>query len=567
MEASMEGTRSAFEMLEAAFVEGRIGRRDFLRRSAGIGASSSALAVLASLGLPRPGSAQEKPKRGGTLIIGKESELDILDPHSAGGWVTWRVSKQMHEGLIDEDLTQASVPYPRLVPKLATSWNVSKDALTYTFQLRKGVKFHDGTPFDAAAVKFNVERCYKQDAPHFYPRANAYTKWIWQFLKEVKTPDEGTVQFVLKEPYGDFLRQLVQGGGGAAVFISPTALKKYGNEGIAEHPTGTGPFRFVQRVRGEKVVIERNKDYWGPQPYLDRIIDRPMPEPAARMTALQAGEVDMIYVPHPDGIADLRDRGFKLEQGPAPHVWYFAFNLRDKHYQDIRVRRAINMAIDREGMAKQLLKGTAVAARGLQAPCCPSYDPKFEDYRYDPAQARKLLAEAGFPNGFETVWQTSVDGSGQLIPVPMAEWIQRDLAKVGIKMKLRTYEWITYIGYWIKGMDDPANKVGGQQMSWGMTSDYWLDIVTHSAKIAPPGGAGQNGGYYTGADKLLDTARVEMDEGKRALLYRKANQKIKEDAPVVPIINDLAPLMLSPKVRGFVHAPEEWYDMTTVWLA
>jgi peptide/nickel transport system substrate-binding protein len=122
-----------------------------------------------------------------------------------------------------------------------------------------------------------------------------------------------------------------------------------------------------------------------------------MPEPAARMTALEAGEVDMIYVPHPDGIAGLKDKGFKLLQGPTPHVWYFAFNLRDKNYQDVRVRRAINMAIDREGMAKQLLKGTAVAARGLQAPCCPSYDPTFKDYSYDPAQAKKLIAEAGIP--------------------------------------------------------------------------------------------------------------------------------------------------------------------------
>src|SRR6266851_2463358 len=496
-EGVMEEDRTTFETLEAAFVEGRLSRRDLLRRSALIGASAAAAHLLGSLGLARPAHAQGTPKKGGTLVIAKESELDILDPHSAGGWVTWRVSKQMHEGLIDEDLTQANVPYPKLVPKLATSWDVSKDSLTYTFKLRKGVKFHDGTPFDAAAVKYNIDRCSAKDSPQFYARANAYTTWIWQFLKEVKTPDEGTVQIVLREPYGDFLRQLVQGGGGAAVFISPTALKKYGNEGIAE----------------------------------------------------------------------LKTKGFKLEQGPAPHVWYFAFNLKDRNYQDVRVRRAINMAIDREGMAKQLLKGTAVAARGLQAPCCPSYDPNFKDYPYDPAQAKKLLAEAGFPNGFETVWQTSVDGSGQLIPVPMAEWIQRDLAKIGIRMKLRTYEWITYIGYWIKGMDDASNKVGSQQMSWGMTSDYWLDIVTNSSHIAPPGGAGQNGGYYSGADAMLNAARGEMDEAKRAALYRKINQKLKEDAPAVPIINDLAPLMLSSKVKGFVHAPEEWYDMTTVWLA
>jgi len=196
----MDEDRIGFETLEEAFVEGRLSRRDFIKRSAQIGAGASAMAVLSSLGLSTPARAQGQPKKGGTLVIAKESELDILDPHSAGGWVTWRVSKQMHEGLIDEDLTQANVPYPKLIPKLATSWDISKDSLTYTFKLRKGVKFHDGTAFDAAAVKYNIDRCAAKDAPQFYARANAYTTWIWQFLKEVKTPDEGTVQIVLREP-------------------------------------------------------------------------------------------------------------------------------------------------------------------------------------------------------------------------------------------------------------------------------------------------------------------------------------------------------------------------------
>jgi len=135
----MEEDRTTFETLEAAFIEGRLSRRELLRRSALIGASAAAAHLLGSLGLARPAHAQGTPKKGGTLVIAKESELDILDPHSAGGWVTWRVSKQMHEGLIDEDLTQANVPYPKLVPKLATSWDISKDSLTYTFKLRKGV--------------------------------------------------------------------------------------------------------------------------------------------------------------------------------------------------------------------------------------------------------------------------------------------------------------------------------------------------------------------------------------------------------------------------------------------
>src|SRR5437879_5449105 len=155
-EGVMEEDRTTFEALEAAFVEGRLSRRELFRRSALIGATAAAAHLLDPLGLARSAHAQGTPKKGGTLVIAKESELDILDPHSAGGWVTWRVSKQMHEGLIDEDLTQANVPYPKLVPKLATSWDVSKDSLTYPFKVRKGVQFHDGTPFDAAAVNVNV---------------------------------------------------------------------------------------------------------------------------------------------------------------------------------------------------------------------------------------------------------------------------------------------------------------------------------------------------------------------------------------------------------------------------
>ena len=135
-------------------------------------------------------------------------------------------------------------------------------------------------------------------------------------------------------------------------------------------------------------------------------------------------------------------------------------------------------------------------------------------------------------------------------------------------MKLRTYDWITYIGYWIKGMDDAPNKVGSQQMSWGMTTDYWIDIVTRSSHIAPDGRtSARTASHDTGADAMLNAARGEMDESKRAAALPQDQPEDQGGRPAVPIINDLAPLMLSPKVKGFVHAPEEWYDMTTVWLA
>jgi len=230
--------------------------------------------------------------------------------------------------------------------------------------------------------------------------------------------------------------------------------------------------------------------------------------------------------------------------------------------QDIRVRKAISMSIDKERMARDLLKGTATAAHGLQAPGCPSYDAAFVDLPYDPDEAKRLLAEAGHANGLTMIFQTSTAGSGQLIPIQMAEWIKNDLAMVGIDCKLEFYEWIRYIDLWANGMQD---GVDANQISWGMSSDYWLEVVAHSHNHAP---RGKNSGYYHNpkVDELLDKARGEYDEEKKVGLYRQVNVAIAQDCAYIPVVNDLAPIVMSQKVSGFVHAPSEWYDFTKVWI-
>lgn len=509
--------------------------------------------------------ASGKPKTGGTLVIGIESETDVLDPQRAGGWVSYRVNRQMYESLVEEDLTKpsAQAAVPPLRPALATSWTISPDGRTYTFKIRPNVKFHDGTPLDAAAVEFNIRRMWDKTFQYYDVKASGQTSFIWQFLKKVQTVDPATLRLTFSQPFSPFLRLLAQGGSGSTGIISPTALKKYGNDNIGEHPTGTGPFKFVDRVRGQRITLARNDSYWGQKPYLDKVVFRPLPDASARVSALRAGEVDMIAVPPPDSIASLQSAGYTLSEGAPPHVWYLSFNMTDPIMKNLKVRQAINLAIDRPGLAKNLLKDSVKPAYDVQAPANSAYVQRPEAYSYNPDKAKKLLAEAGYPNGFQTTMMTSVDGSGQIIPVPMAEYIQQNLAKVGITVQLRTYEWISYLTKWAQGMDPGT---GWSQQSWGMTTPYWLYIVTSSKLQAPNG---PNVGRYSNPklDAVMQQAITATSEVKATELWKQANRIVTDDAAIAPIVNDKAPYILSPKVHGFVSPSEEWYDLNDVWLS
>lgn len=503
-----------------------------------------------------------RPGKGGILSVAIESEIDVLDPHKHGGWMTFRVVRNIFEGLVDRDLSRSDVAYCPIIPCLADSWEISPSGRVYTFHLRNGVKFHDGTVFDAEAVRFNVERMTNPRAPQYDPKAAHYSIFLWRYLKEVKVVNSRTVEIHLCEPFSDFVPILTEGGLGSATMLSPASWARYGNDGITDHPVGTGPFRFVERGKRGEVVLEKNHDYWGDTPFLDKLVFKPIPDPATRVAALQLGEVDLIFVPSPDAIEILEKAGFVVIQGPVPHVWFIYLNMRSDTMLDARVRKAINMAIDKERMANDLLKGRAKVARGLPAPGSPSYDEGFVGYEYNPEEAKKLLEEAGCGKGFTMTLQTSTAGSGQLIPIQMAEWIKHDLAKVGIECKLDLHEWVDYIQVWANGIPE---GVDANQISWGMTSDYWLEIVAHSKNCAPNG---RNSGYYRNVevDKLLDKARVEQDEQKRIALYRRASILIGQDAAYVPIVNDLAPIVMNRRVKGVSHAPAEWCDFARAWV-
>ncbi|MHC9290937.1 ABC transporter substrate-binding protein [Mycobacterium sp. LTG2003] len=519
----------------------------------------SAIVGIASLA----GCSRGPVHTGNVFVIAIESEADILDPQVAGGWVTWRINRQIFEPLVDEDLSipseQATVPPLR--PGLAESWDISADGLEYTFHIRRGVEFHDGTPLDAQAVEYNIRRMWDKNSPMYSARAAGQTSFVWKFVDSVTTVDDHTVKVRLTQPFSEFLRMLAQGGNGSTAIISPTALQTYGDD-IADHPVGTGPFKFKERIRGERIDLVRNDDYWGTVPAIDGVVFRPLPDPSARTAALRSGDVDMIAVPNPDSIDNLVNEGYQLSEGTPPHTWYLSFNMKDRYTSIPEVREAINLAVDREGMARDLLRGSVNPAYGVQALSAGGYVERRDAYERDLEKARKLLASVGLGDGFETTLITSTDGSGQIMPAQMAEFIQQNLAEIGINLHIQTQEWISYLGVWARGMQD---GVGMAQMSWGMTSPYWLYIVTSSELQAPNG---PNVGYYANPalDKAMHNAITALDPDEADRWWREANNIVSDDAALVPIVNDKAPYVLAPYVSGFVSASEEWYDLTSVRL-
>lgn len=560
---------TASEKLMEEFRQGRISRRAFLRGAAQLGISASLLgSVLA--GLPEPGLAKSTG-RGGTLVVAMEGEADVLDPHVGVGALTDRVLFAVFEPLISRDLVNPTGQTGKIIPGLVQKVDRSSDGLAYTFHLKPGVKFQDATPFDADAVKFNIERQWdqtmvgKKNAPWFYPKAGAMRSWVWQpsGLTSIDVVDAHTVRFNLSHPFVEFLNVMTNGGPGSTCMMSPASVKKWGNENVANHPVGTGPFRFVDRVWGSHITLERNTTYWDParSAKLDKLIFRPIASAASRVLALQSNEVNLVFAPEPNAVGQLKGSGYPVSMRENPAIWFISLSPYIKQLEDVRVRRAIAMGIDRHTMAKELLKGTVLAAESMQGRTCAAYDPKFRWYPYDPAKGRKLLKEAGYGKGFDLVFEIPTTGSGEIIPVPMAEWIARDLAKIGINVKLRTYEWIAYITHWGRGLkEDPG--VGINQMSWGGQSSLWwlnLDFLSTS-------GFNTRKNRIPGVDQLLAEGERTFDDAKRWAICRKIDAINKELVWDIPIVNDLAPNPMAPNVHGFVHTPGWIQDFRTVWV-
>lgn len=500
-----------------------------------------------------------------TLVIGVEADFSRMDPHTSGTWNTFKIIRHVFESFVEEDLTDGDVAQPPIVPALAESWEVSDDGKVYTFKLRRGVKFHDGTPWNAEAAKFNLDRMTNPDFEFHQPVAVGLMRWIWQDLESYEAVDEYTFRITLSQPSVEFLRRLAAGGSGAPRMVSPTAVKTYGNADFEQHPVGTGPFKFVERVVGEKVVIERNDAYWNPErvPQTKRLVLRGIPEVSTRELALISGEVDIVGTPSPDSVEFLEAQGLKIVKGASPTMYTLWLNFKDPALAKKEVRKAVCMAIDREGMAKYLRKGMAQPAYGILNFGGPGHDPEFRDCPYDPEAAKKLLADAGYPDGFSTRFDWTQGGGSDVNTKGDAEWLQRDLAKIGVKTTIEMFDNGTYWDMMGAGMREGT---GFMSVSWGESSFFWLDQVIAAGAI-PPGG--YNTGYYDNPkiDEQLAAARAAGSEAEMVEALRGAQQIIADDAAFIPYFTADSVYAMRPNVEGFVLAPQHWIDLTGVHKA
>lgn len=452
------------------------------------------------------------------LVIVSGTDAVTLDAH----YITDSPSATVAEHIV-EPLLELT-PEGEIVPHLAESYDVSTDGRVWTLRLRRGVTFHDGTPFNAEAVKYNIERIIDP--------ANAVTfAFLLNAVSEVRVVDEYTVQLVTDEPFAPMINHLTHSATGMQ---SPTAMQLYGDD-YGLNPVGTGPFVFKTWVAGDHITLARNDAYWGEPAKVDEVVFRVVPEDGPRMLMVQTGEAH-VAVRVPPEMADLLDRdpNISVVRTPSVRVIYVALNNYQKAdgppnpFADARVRQAINYAVDNEAINQFILSGVG---RALDAPIAPGvfgYQP-IRKYEYDPQRARELLAEAGYPNGFRT--QLYAPSGRYLKDIEVAETIQAQLAEVGIVADIVTMEWATYLD--VTGQAAEVNPAPMIMLGWGTVTgdaDYGLYPLFHTDQWVP---GGSSRSFYTNSevDRLLELARANPDAGVRQEAYREAMTLIMDDAP------------------------------------
>ncbi len=472
---------------------------------------------------------------------------------------------QVFEPLIAYDLSSADKPVT-LIPGLATEWAVDPAEPTkWTFKLRPGVKFHDSSDFNAEAVVWNLDKILNPKAPQFDEKQSAQGKGRIPTVTGYRVVDPMTVEITTSKPDALIPYEIAW-----IVMSSPAAFNAAGSwDAFLKAPSGTGPFKVTSYTPRDRAVLSRNDAYWNKDriPKVDEVILLPVPDPSARVAALRSGQVDWAEAPAPDAIPSLKGAGFEIASNVYPHVWPWHFSMVEgSPWTDIRVRKAANLAIDREGM-KELLGGMMVPAEGMVPPTSDWFGhPEFK-VTYDPEAARALMAEAGYspekPLKVKAI--ISPSGSGQMQPMVMNELIQQNLAAVGIEVEFDVRDWNALLANWRAGAKDPSTNGATSTNSSYFSQDPFTALMRHidSRLVAPKG---TNWGYYTNpeADALIDTIRSEFDTEKQLAAIQKLHELYVNNALFLFVAHDVAPRALSPKVHGFV-APQNWFvDLTSV---
>ena len=500
----------------------------------------------------------------GTLTVGMTAgDLPATTGNPDQGFEGYRfVGYNLYDSLVLWDLSQGDKASD-IKPGLATSWHIDEgDNKRWIFELRKGVKFHDGCDFNADSVLFNMKYSADEKAPEFNTAQFAQARPYLGTYAGVEKVDDYTIAFKTKVPDSLFPYEISY-----VLMISPCRAKevKYDWTQYALQPSGTGPYKFDKMVAHQRLELVPNTAYWDKArvPKQDRLVLVPMPEASTRTAALLSGEVNWIEAPSPDAIDRLKSASMQIVTKVYPHNWSYQLNFVKGPFADKRVRQAANYALNRPEV-KELLNGLAAEEYATVPPSAAYYGHPIE-YKYDPDKAKALLKEAGcLP--CKVTFAISTSGSGQMQPLPMNELVKSQMEAVGFDVTLESMDWNALTAVAREGVDKhpqyDAINVSRQ------TQDPFNALIRHvwTGAWAPKGA---NWGHFSDPeiDKTIADILGEFDTTKRLALLTKLNEQMSETAALIFVVHDVNPRALSSKVHGFIQAQSWFQDLTPVTVS
>jgi len=518
---------------------------------------SALLAAVAVPALMAMGAASAK-----TLVYCSEGSPENFSPSINTTGTSFDVSEQIYDNLVNFERGGTKV-----VPALAESWTISKDGLEYTFKLRKGVKWQGNkafTPsrdFNADDVLFMFERQWKENDPYFKVTSSNHSYFndmgMPALLKSVDKVDEYTVKVTLNAPEAPFLANLAMQFAGIQSKEYAIAMLKAGTpEKIDQDPLGTGPFQLVQYQKDAVLRFKAFPQYWAGKAKIDDLVFSITTDASVRWAKMQKGECHVMPYPNPADLDAMRkDANITMLEQPGLNVGYLAYNTTKKPFDDVRVRKAINMAMDKKAIVSAVYLGIGVPAINPIPPTQWSYNKAVKDDAYNPAEAKKLLAAAGYPNGFSTdLWAMPVQRPYNPNARRIAELMQADLAKVGVKAEIKSFEW----GEYRKRMQAGEHQMG--MLGWNGDNgdpDNFLYTLLGCAS-AKTNGSNVAKFCYQPFEDLVTKAKTVTNTAERTKLYEKAQVVFKEQAPwftiahavqVAPVRKEVVDFKLSPFAR------------------
>ncbi|MFQ6015776.1 MAG: ABC transporter substrate-binding protein [Anaerolineae bacterium] len=487
---------------------------------------------------PTPVPPTPTPAPPTTFSIAVGIDPDTLDPVGMTTTTVANMVDYVIETLVTIDQEG------KVVPLLAKSWEISEDGLEYTFTLEEGVTFHDGTPFNAEAVKFSFERMLDPDV-------RVPIRTPYEPIEKVEAVDPTTVKLTLGQPSAPLLASLSWTTAG---IISPTSIDQYGNSyDNYQHPVGTGPYVFEERVKGEHITVTKYEDYWGKKPYYDIVTFRIVPEAATRESLLLAGQVDLIILPPAADIPALqKNADVEVLLAPSDRTIFIAINNLDPVLSDPKVRQALNYAVNKEEIIQSVLFGAADAMDAPMASSLFGYC-KTGPYEHDPEKAKTLLTEAGI----EELELRFIAPTGRYVQdFQAAQAIAGFLREAGIKTEVATMDWPSYVATIVAPPEENTTQL--HYLGWAPAYlDASMQMLQFLSTYAPPGGLATSFYKNPEVDDLITAAEREVDTAKRQDLYCEASKKVWEDAPWIFLWTQRFPIIYSAKVKNVSYLPNE----------